>query len=187
MLLERLLVHPGRVPLTEPECLWFTEAQGLGWLPSPGGVGGATEGAPVQSVFSLVAMSTSHFEQGRKPQSTFFWVNEITGEVTYPPLTAAEPAAPLEQPQENHSVGALSGLLQGLASPPEPQADSPFPPTASLRYRGSRNSLPPTLTHHQLAEAAASSPSLVSATPVTTSPPGGSLSTLGPRGPARHH
>ncbi|KAF6099865.1 hypothetical protein HJG60_011592 [Phyllostomus discolor] len=129
-------------------------------------------------------MSTSHFDQGRKPLSTFFWVNEITGEVTYPPLTAAEPAAPLEHPQENLSVGVLSGLHQGLASPPEPRADSPSPLTASLRYSGSRNSLPPTLTHHRPAEAAARSPSLVSATPITISPPGGALSTLVPCGPA---
>lgn len=43
-LLERLLVHLGGVPLTEPECLWIAEAQGLGWLPSPGSGGGAAEG-----------------------------------------------------------------------------------------------------------------------------------------------
>lgn len=129
-------------------------------------------------------MSTSHFEQGRKPLSTFFWVNEITGEVTYPPLTAAELAAPLEQPQENLGVGVLRGLHQGLASPPGLRADSPSPLTASLKHSGSRNSLPPTLTHYQLAEATARSPSLVFATPVTISPPGGALSTLVPCGPA---
>lgn len=136
-------------------------------------------------------MSTSHFEQRKKSLDTFFWVNEITGEVTYPLLKADVPAAPLEKPQETPGCercerGSAQGALpsaQGRASSPEPKADSPSPPTALLRYRGARSFFPTTLTQ-PLAEAGARSPSLFSATPVTISPPGGAPPLFSPFGPA---
>nr|KAF6420652.1 hypothetical protein HJG59_009379 [Molossus molossus] len=133
-------------------------------------------------------MSMSHFEQRKKSLDTFFWVNEITGEVTYPLPKADVPAAPLEKPQETPGCerGSVQGALpsaQGRASSPKPKADSPSPPTALLRYRGTRNFFPDTLPH-PLANAGARSPSLFSATPVTISPPGGAPPPFSPFGPA---
>lgn len=153
-----------------------------GWSPSHRGPLKAHLCCPL----SPVAMSTSHFEQRKKPLDTFFWVNEITGEVTYPPLKADVPVAPLEKPQETPECqrGSSKGAppsAQGRASSPAWKVDSPPPPMASLRYRGSRYTLPSTLTH-QLVKAGARSPSRFSAAPLL--PPGGAPPLFHSLGPA---
>uniref|UniRef100_UPI0003AF18D3 chromosome 13 C3orf86 homolog n=1 Tax=Sus scrofa TaxID=9823 RepID=UPI0003AF18D3 len=134
-------------------------------------------------------MSQSHFEQGKKPLDMFFWVNEITGEITYPPLMADAPAAcpaPLEKTREG--PGSQPGSLQrvspgpvGVASTSVQKAASPSPPKVSLRDTGFRYSLPSTPTH--LAKARVRSPLPFSAIPVTISLPGRAPSPFGPLSP----
>uniref|UniRef100_A0A2K5CLW5 Uncharacterized protein n=1 Tax=Aotus nancymaae TaxID=37293 RepID=A0A2K5CLW5_AOTNA len=63
-------------------------------------------------------MSRSQFGQGQKPLDTFFWVNELSGEITYP-LAPGAPCSP-----------------QGL--PEQRPAPAP-PPKASLKDSGARN------------------------------------------------
>lgn len=133
-------------------------------------------------------MSRSHFGQGKKPLDTFFWVNEVTGEVTYPSRKADGPAPSLEKPQERPgsqrgSVQGAPNSAQGRASSPAQKAAPPALPIASLRHAGSRNSLPPPATH-SLAKAGARSPPRFSAVSVTISPPGGAPPTFRPLGPA---
>lgn len=97
-------------------------------------------------------MPTGHLEPRKKPLDTFFWVNEVTGEVTYPPLEADVPAAPPEKPQEppegqrGSAQGAAPGA-RGRASPPAWKADSPSAPMAPLRHRGASYTPPSTLPH----------------------------------------
>ncbi|KAF6313029.1 hypothetical protein mRhiFer1_008559 [Rhinolophus ferrumequinum] len=130
-------------------------------------------------------MSRSRFGQGKKPLDTFFWVNEVTGVVTYPPRKADVTAASREKPQEElrGSVQGAPSTAQSRASSPAQKAAPPALPTASMRHGGSRNSLPSTLTH-SLARAGARSPLRFSAISVTISPPGGAPPTFGPLGPA---
>ncbi|XP_069907139.1 uncharacterized protein C3orf86-like [Oryctolagus cuniculus] len=131
-------------------------------------------------------MSRSQFVSGKKPLDTFFWVNEITGEVTYPPWKATMPAAAPETPQEKS--GSQHGGVQGappcpqdlLAAPAQRPVPSPLP-TASLKDKSSRDSLPWTPTEGQ-ANTGARSPLQFSAFPATISAPGGALLTLGPLG-----
>nr|KAF6335401.1 hypothetical protein mPipKuh1_008084 [Pipistrellus kuhlii] len=131
-------------------------------------------------------MSTSHLEPRKKPLDTFFWVNEVTGEVTYPPLEADVPAAPPEEPQElpecqrGSAQGAPPGA-RGRASPPAWKADSPSPPMAPLRHRGASYT-PPSTPPHPLVKAAARSPSRLPAAPLL--PPGGAPPLFQPLGPA---
>lgn len=137
---------------------------------------------------ALVAMSRSHFGHGKKPLDTFFWVNEITGEVTYPPLKADVPPASLEPPHERPASqhGSMQGAPPSGQGPARSPAQKPAPPPAplaSLRYTDSKNSLQSTPTH-RLAKAGARSPSPFSEIPVTISPPGGAPPTAGPLGPA---
>ncbi|CAK6435799.1 unnamed protein product [Pipistrellus nathusii] len=113
-------------------------------------------------------MSTNHFEPRKKPLDTFFWVNEVTGEVTYPPLEADVPAAPPEKPQE-----APPGA-QGRAS-------SPSPSTAPLRHRAAGYTLPSALPR-PLPKAGARGPPRLSAAPLL--PPGGAPPLFQPLGPA---
>ncbi|XP_032165285.1 uncharacterized protein C3orf86 homolog isoform X2 [Mustela erminea] len=90
-------------------------------------------------------MSKNLFGQGKKPLDTFFWVNEITGEITYPPLEADIPKAPpaslensQERPKSQH--GSVQGALlsaQGPSSTPLQKAALPPPPKALLKDTGS--------------------------------------------------
>ncbi|XP_077722131.1 uncharacterized protein C3orf86-like [Canis aureus] len=135
-------------------------------------------------------MSKSPFGQGKKPLDTFFWVNEVSGELTYPPLKADVPEAspasvekPQERPRSQH--GSMQGAPlndQGPSSTPAQKVAFPLPPKASLKDTGSRHSLP-SLPTHGLAKAGARSAPPFSAVPVTISPPGGALPTCGPLGP----
>ncbi|XP_045386367.1 uncharacterized protein C3orf86-like [Lemur catta] len=131
-------------------------------------------------------MSTSQFEQRKKPLDMFFWANEVTGEITYPPLKADIPAASPEKPREGPR--SPRGSVQG--APPSPQgptatpARRPAPPPsseASTRDTDSRNALPPTLTY---AKVGVQRPLSFSAIPVTISSPGGTLPALSPFRPA---
>ncbi|XP_036726065.1 LOW QUALITY PROTEIN: uncharacterized protein C3orf86 homolog [Balaenoptera musculus] len=133
-------------------------------------------------------MLKSQFGQGKKPLDTFFWVNEITREITYPPLRADAPAAspapvekPGERPRSQH--GSVQGGPPGAqGQPAHAQKAAPPPrPRASLEEIGSRNSVPATPTHLP-AKAGARSPTLFSAIPVTISPPGGAPPPFGPLG-----
>ncbi|XP_035967122.1 uncharacterized protein C3orf86 [Halichoerus grypus] len=135
-------------------------------------------------------MSESLFGQGKKSLDTFFWVNEITGEITYPSLKADVPeasSASLENPQERPGSqhGSMQGAplnAQGPSSIPVQKAALPPPPKALLKDTGSGYCLPSTPTHG-LAKAGAMSTRPLSAIPVTISPPGGALPTCGPLGP----
>eukprot|EP00070_Physeter_catodon_P024797 XP_023987995.1 LOW QUALITY PROTEIN: uncharacterized protein C3orf86 homolog [Physeter catodon] len=99
-------------------------------------------------------MSKSQFGQGKKPLDTFFWVNEITREITYPPLRADAPAAspaPVEKPGERprSQRGSVQGGPPGAQGQPAhaQKAVPPPRPRASLEEIGSRNSVPATPTH----------------------------------------
>nr|XP_012625844.1 nascent polypeptide-associated complex subunit alpha, muscle-specific form-like isoform X2 [Microcebus murinus] len=131
-------------------------------------------------------MSTSHFEQRKKPLDMFFWANEVTGEITYPPLKADGPAASPENPRE--SPRSQRGSMQG--APPSPQgptatpAQRPAPPPyseVSTRDTNPRNARPPALTY---AKAGLQRPLPFSAIPVTIPSPGGTLPALSPLRPA---
>ena len=133
-------------------------------------------------------MSKSQFGQGKKPLDTFFWVNEITREITYPPLRADAPAAspaPVEKPGERprSQRGSVQGGPPGAQGSASTHAEGRPSSSASLEEIGSRNSVPATPTHLP-AKAGARSPTLFSAIPVTISPPGGAPPPFGPLGPA---
>ncbi|XP_047563503.1 uncharacterized protein C3orf86-like [Lutra lutra] len=134
-------------------------------------------------------MSKNLFGQGKKPLDTFFWVNEITGEITYPPLKADVPNAPpasLENPQERTKSqhGSVQGAplgVQGPSSTTVQKAALLPPPKALLKDTGSRYCLP-IRPPDGLVKAGARSAQTFSAIPVTISPPGGALPTCGPLG-----
>ncbi|XP_032313911.1 uncharacterized protein C3orf86 homolog [Camelus ferus] len=139
----------------------------------------------------LQSMSNSEIGQGKKPLDTFFWINEVTGEITYTSLKADAPAAspaPLEKVGERPRPGrgSLQGApprAQGAASTPAQKPAPPPSPKASLKDTGSRNSLPSTPTHLP-AKARATSPPPFSVIPSSISPPGGALPAFGPLEPA---
>uniref|UniRef100_A0A2K6EEB5 Uncharacterized protein n=1 Tax=Propithecus coquereli TaxID=379532 RepID=A0A2K6EEB5_PROCO len=89
-------------------------------------------------------MSTSQFEQGKKPLDMFFWANEITGEITYPSLKADVPAASPENPRD---VQGAPSSPQGLTATPAQRPAPPPSSEASTRDTDSRNALPPTPTY----------------------------------------
>ncbi|EFB14313.1 hypothetical protein PANDA_020687 [Ailuropoda melanoleuca] len=114
------------------------------WTP---GEGGEIPSACWQITVSQdAAMSKSLFGQGKKPLDTFFWVNEITGEITYPPPKADVPEAspaslekPQERPRSQHgSVQGAPLSSQGPSSTPAQKAALLRPPKASLKDTGSR-------------------------------------------------
>nr|XP_039333512.1 LOW QUALITY PROTEIN: uncharacterized protein C3orf86 homolog [Saimiri boliviensis boliviensis] len=86
-------------------------------------------------------MSRSQFGQGQKPLDMFFWVNEISGEITYPLQKADAPAVSPESPQEKPPSQPRSA--QGApGSPQGPPAQRPAPappPKASPKDSGARN------------------------------------------------
>ncbi|XP_070431786.1 uncharacterized protein C3orf86-like [Equus przewalskii] len=136
-------------------------------------------------------MSKSQPAQGKKPLDTFFWVNEITGEITYPSPKADAPAASpasLEKPgarpgSQRGSVPGAPPSARDPASTPAQTSAPPPPPQASLKDIGSRNCLPSARTHG-LAKAGARSPAPFLAIPVAVSPPEGALPSFGALGPA---
>lgn len=115
-------------------------------------------------VFSFLAMSRGHTEHGNKFLDTIFWLNEVTGEITYP-----------------SAITTLETPVQGPSSvqwdQPEPLAHArapPMPPPRALQRdiglgRGKA--------------AAPQSPMPFSAMPATLSPPGEALQVLGSLGP----
>ncbi|XP_034517664.1 uncharacterized protein C3orf86 homolog [Ailuropoda melanoleuca] len=134
-------------------------------------------------------MSKSLFGQGKKPLDTFFWVNEITGEITYPPPKADVPEAspaslekPQERPRSQHgSVQGAPLSSQGPSSTPAQKAALLRPPKASLKDTGSRYFLPSTATHGRAKAGPRSTPPF-SAIPIPISPPGHAPPTCGPLG-----
>ncbi|XDB62696.1 PREDICTED: formin-1-like [Capra hircus] len=139
----------------------------------------------------LPTMSKSQFGHGKKTLDTFFWINEVTGEITYPQQKTDAPAAspaPLQKPGEGprSQRGALQGAppsTQGAAGTLAQKAAPPPPPKAALKDVGSRNSFPAP-PPYLLAKDGALSPSPFSAVPVTISPPGGAGPPFSPLGPA---
>ncbi|NP_001417617.1 chromosome 15 C3orf86 homolog [Callithrix jacchus] len=131
-------------------------------------------------------MSRSQFGQGQKPLDKFFWVNEISGEITYPPQKADAPAVPPERRQERPPSQPRSA--QGApCSPQGPPAQRPAPappPKASLKDSGTRKPHPSVPTWGRAKAGGGRSPPPFSAIPVTISSPGGTLPVLGPLGPA---
>ncbi|XP_023087410.1 LOW QUALITY PROTEIN: uncharacterized protein C3orf86 homolog [Piliocolobus tephrosceles] len=92
----------------------------------------------------MQGMSRSQFGQGQKPLDMFFWVNEISGEITYPPQKADAPAVSPGSPQEKPPSRPRS--MQGApCSPQGPPAQRPAsapPSKASLKDSGSGNLRP---------------------------------------------
>ena len=136
-------------------------------------------------------MSKSRFGHRKKTLDTFFWINEVTGEITYPqetdtPLTSP---APLQKPEEgprSRRGGAVQGAppsAQDAASALAQNASPPPSPKAALKDDDSRNSFPAPPPYLP-AEDGAPGPLPFSAVPVTISPPGGALPPLSPLGPA---
>nr|XP_028699298.1 LOW QUALITY PROTEIN: uncharacterized protein C3orf86 homolog [Macaca mulatta] len=89
-------------------------------------------------------MSRSQFGQGQKPLDVFFWVNEISGEITYPPQKADAPAVSPGSPQEKAPSWPRS--MQGAPCSPQgppAQRPAPAPPSkASLKDLGSGSPRP---------------------------------------------
>ncbi|XP_077886042.1 uncharacterized protein C3orf86 [Ictidomys tridecemlineatus] len=144
-----------------------------------------SSGAPVLPLFfSLLDMSRSQFGQGKKPLDIFFWVNEITGEITYSPENPDTPAAAEKQERTVAQHGATQEAVQRPLGPATAQRPAP-PPTldAPLKDPDSTNFLrsPPAFSQ---TKAGARSPPPFAAIPVTISPPGGALPAQGPLGPA---
>ncbi|XP_021790196.1 uncharacterized protein C3orf86 homolog isoform X2 [Papio anubis] len=87
----------------------------------------------------MQGMSRSQFGQGQKPLDVFFWVNEISGEITYPPQKADAPAVSPGSPQEKAPSWPRS--MQGAPCSPQgppAQRPAPAPPSkASLKDLGS--------------------------------------------------
>lgn len=162
------------------------EAQALGVPPDPPPDIWRLEGPPVLSLFSLLGMSRSQFGQGQKPLDMFFWVNEISGEITYSPQKADAPAVSPGSPQEKPLSWPRS--MQGAPCSPQgppAQRPAPAPPSkASLKDLGSGNPRPSAPTWGQAKAGGARSPPPFSAIPVTISSPGVTLPILGPLGPA---
>ncbi|XP_070311642.1 proline rich transmembrane protein 1B-like isoform X1 [Odocoileus virginianus] len=138
----------------------------------------------------LSTMSKSRFGHGKKTLDTFFWINEVTGEITYPQKTDARltSPAPLQKPEEGprSQRGALQGAppsTQDVASTLAQNASPPPAPKAALKDVGSRNSFPAPPPYLP-AKDGAPSPLPFSAVPVTISPPGGALPPFSPLGPA---
>ncbi|XP_014440191.1 uncharacterized protein C3orf86 homolog isoform X2 [Tupaia chinensis] len=129
-------------------------------------------------------MSRSQPGRGRKPVDVFFWVNEVTGEITYPMLKADVPASSehlnreLPRLQGGTAWGALSphGAL-GLVAAPTQRLAPPKPPATNT---GSRSSLALAQTPGQERAGARGSLPPCWVIPVTMSPPAG---TLGPTPP----
>ncbi|XP_025233382.1 putative uncharacterized protein LINC00694 isoform X1 [Theropithecus gelada] len=153
-----------------PKLIWNSWAQAI-LLPPSGGI---------------IGMSRSQFGQGQKPLDVFFWVNEISGEITYPPQKADAPAVSPGSPQEKAPSWPRS--MQGAPCSPQgppAQRPAPAPPSkASLKDLGSGNPRPSAPTWGQARAGGARSPPPFSAIPVTISSPGVTLPILGPLGPA---
>nr|XP_027788010.1 uncharacterized protein C3orf86 homolog [Marmota flaviventris] len=88
-------------------------------------------------------MSRSQFGQGKKPLDIFFWVNEITGEITYPPQNPDTPAAAEKQErtvaQHGGTQAAPSARLKLGQGAPPPFAAIPVtisPPGGALPAQG---------------------------------------------------
>ncbi|XP_048651029.1 uncharacterized protein C3orf86-like [Marmota marmota marmota] len=129
-------------------------------------------------------MSRSQFGQGKKPLDIFFWVNEITGEITYPPQNPDTPAAAEKQERTVAQHWGTQAAVQRPLGPATAQRPAP-PPTldAPLKDPDSTNFLrsPPAFSQ---TKAGTRSPPPFAAIPVTISPPGGALPAQGPLGPA---
>ncbi|XP_053454810.1 uncharacterized protein LOC128591385 [Nycticebus coucang] len=137
-----------------------------------------------EELSSMWDMSRSQFGQGKKPLDTFFWANEITGEITYPPLKAGAPAASPERPGEwsgSQCEGARGAppSPQGLAAASAHRSAPLLSPEASAEDKDLRSTLPPTVTQ---VKAGVLRPLRLSEIPVTISPPGQTLSALGALG-----
>ncbi|XP_071472233.1 transport and Golgi organization protein 1 homolog [Marmota flaviventris] len=105
-------------------------------------------------------MSRSQFGQGKKPLDIFFWVNEITGEITYPPQNPDTPAAAEKQERTVAQHGGTQAATRTLQT------------SSDLRQPSARLKL------------GQGAPPPFAAIPVTISPPGGALPAQGPLGPA---
>lgn len=124
-------------------------------------------------VFSFLAMSRGHTEHGNKFLDTIFWLNEVTGEITYPPaITTLE--TPVQGPSSVQWDEPESlAHAQVPCSAPKPRAPLMPPPRALQRDIG--------LGRGKTVAPQSSMP--FSAMPVTLSPPGEALQVLGSLGP----
>ncbi|PNI81114.1 LOW QUALITY PROTEIN: LINC00694 isoform 1, partial [Pan troglodytes] len=89
-------------------------------------------------------MSRGQFGQGQEPLDMFFWVNEISGEIAYPPQKADAPAVSPESPQKKPPSQPRS-VQEAPCSPQGPPAQRPAlapPSKPSLKDSGSRNPCP---------------------------------------------
>ncbi|XP_060060811.1 uncharacterized protein C3orf86-like [Erinaceus europaeus] len=126
-------------------------------------------------------MSRTQCGHVRKPLDVFFWLNEVTGEVTYPLLKVEAPAASPESPGER----PRSQCVRAVGPPAAPALGAaPLSPLeASLSHQGFRNSLvcppPPGLR-----KARPWSPPPFTASPSSLSPPGLALPASHPVDPA---
>ncbi|XP_030666052.1 uncharacterized protein C3orf86 homolog [Nomascus leucogenys] len=131
-------------------------------------------------------MSRGQFGQGQEPLDMFFWVNEISGEITYPPQKADAPAVSPESPQQKppSQPRSMRGAPCSPQGPPA-QRPAPAPPSkASLKDSGPRKPCPSAPTWGQAKAGGARSPPPFSAIPVMISSPGVTPPVLGTLGPA---
>lgn len=87
---------------------------------------------PPDPIFSVLDMSRSQLEQEKKSLDSFVWVNEITGEITFPPGEETTPATSGEKRRARS--GSLRGSMPCAAAVHRPTAEAAgrSPGTGSL-------------------------------------------------------
>ncbi|KAL6035491.1 hypothetical protein STEG23_021309, partial [Scotinomys teguina] len=88
-------------------------------------------------------MSRSQLEQEKKPLDSFYWLNEITGEVTLPPGEETTFAASGEKHRARARSGSGRGSTLSSVAAAAHRSVSPVNPEAVGKDRGAGNLFPP--------------------------------------------